>query len=240
MMKKNLLFFFTLFTVSAAFAQPFSAKSFYWTGLDQKNKNMFPEAVASFKKAISIDNKFDSAYLEIGSIFARTTTPDSAIWYFNKAISINPSMVPALLALGNFYRDVRPNYDSALVCYQAALKTDSLNKVTYYSIAWCYNAKTEYEKAIPAAARALEIDNEYRPAYSELGHAVRRSGKFKEGIAQFKKNLSVSVVDVALLYTGLCYTELKDKDGAMQQYEELKKVNEKMAASLKRQIDAMQ
>lgn len=239
MMKNFLSLLITLFTISAAFSQPYNAKSFYRAGLDQKNKNMFLEAMGSFKKAISLDKKFDSAYVELGGIYARTTSPDSAVWYFNKAISINPSMVPALLALGNFYRDVKPNYDSALICYQSALKTDSLNKVTYYSIAWCYNAKAEYEKAIPPAVKALDIDNTYRPAYSELGHAYRRTGKFKEGIEQFKKNLAVSVVDVALLYTGLCYTELKNKEGALQQYEELKKVNEKMAASLKRQIDAM-
>jgi len=239
MMKKILPLLFTLFTLSAAFSQPYNAMGFYKTGIDQKNKNMILEAMVSFKKAISLDKKLDSAYLELGGIYARTPRTDSAVWYFNKAVSINPSMVPALLALGNFYRDVKPNYDSALICYNTALKTDSLNKVTYYSIAWCYNAKTEYDKAIPAAARALEIDNGYKPAYSELGHAFKRTGKFKEGIEQFRKNLSVSVVDVALLYTGLCYVELKDKENAMQQYEELKKINEKMAASLKRQIDAM-
>jgi tetratricopeptide (TPR) repeat protein len=239
MMKKILPLLFTLFSVSAAVAQPYNAMGFYKTGIDQKNKNMILEAMVSFKKAISLDKKFDSAYLELGGIYARTPRTDSAVWYFNKAISINPSMVPALLALGNFYRDVKPNYDSALICYQAALKKDSLNKVIYYSIAWCYNAKTEYEKAIPPAVKALNIDNEYKPAYSELGHAYRRTGKYKECIEQLKKNLAVSVVDVALLYTGFCYVELKDKESAMQQYEELKKINEKMAASLKRQIDAM-
>lgn len=240
MMKKTLPLFFVLFTTSAAFTQPYNAKSFYKAGIDLKNRNMFLEAMASFKKAITLDTKFDSAYVEMGGLYARTTRPDSAVWYFNKAISINPSLVPALIALGNFYRDVKPNYDSALICYHAALKTDSLNKVTYYSIAWCHNAKAEYEKAIPYAVKALEIDNEYKAGYGELGHAYRRTGKFKEGIEQFKKNLAISVVDVALLYSGFCYTELNDKEGALKQYEELKKVNEKMAAALKKKIDSMQ
>lgn len=239
MMKKFLLFLFISFTVTSAFAQLYNAKGFYTAGLDLKNKNMFLEAMAAFKKAIMLDKKFDSAYVEMGSIYAKTTSPDSAVWYYNKAISINPLMTTAHIALGNYYRDLKPNYDSALICYYTALKTDSLNKTTYYSIAWCYNAKGENEKAIPFAVRALEIDNNYRPAYGELGHAYRRTGKFKEGIEQFKKNLAISVVDVAILYSGFCYTELNDKEGALQQYEELKKVNEKMAVSLKKKIDTM-
>lgn len=240
MLKKNLSLFFLIFTVSALFAQPYNAKSFYKAGIDYKNKNMFLEAMSAFKKAFSMDKKFDSAYLEMGLLYSKTSRPDSAVWYYNKAISINPAMASAHIALGNFYRDAKPNYDSALICYFNALKTDSLNKVTYYSISWCYNAKGEYEKAIPPAIKSLEIDNEYRPGYSELGHAYRRTGKFAEAIEQFKKNLSVSVVDLALLYSGYCYAELKDKEGALRQYEALLKVNEKMAAALKKRIDSMQ
>ena len=240
MLKKILPLFLLLFVVSALFAQPYNAKSFYKAGINFKNKNMFLEAMGAFKKTISLDKKFDSAYLELGLLYSRTTRADSAVWYYNKAISINPSMAPAYIALGNFYRDAKPNYDSALICYFNALKTDSLNKVTYYSIAWCYNAKGEYEKAIPYGIKSLEIDNDYKPGYSELGHAYRRTGKFAEGIEQFKKNLSVSVVDLALLYSGYCYAELKDKEGALRQYEALLKVNEKMAAALKKRIDAMQ
>jgi tetratricopeptide (TPR) repeat protein len=239
MMKKTLPLLFTLFAFSTGLAQPYNAKNHYKAGMDFKKKNMFLDAMASFKKAISLDKKFDSAYVEMGGMYAQTTAPDSAIWYFNKAISINPNMAAALIALGNFYRDVKPNYDSALICYNTALKTDSLNKVTFYSIAWCYNAKGENDKAIPYAVKALQIDNEYRPAYGELGHAYRKTQKFAEGIEQFKKNLAVSVVDVALLYSGYCYTELNDKEGALQQYEALVKVNEKMASALKRKIDSM-
>ncbi len=240
-MKQFLPVFFLLFSASAASAQPLTAKSFYKKGIEQRDKGLFLDAMGSFKRAIVLNKNFDSAYLEAGSIYARTTRPDSAVWFFKKAISINTKFTTAYIALGNFYRDVQPtNFDSALSCYMAAIRLDSSNKVTYYSIAWCYNAKSEYEKAIPFAVKALNIDNDYKPAYSELGHAYRRTGKFKEGIEQFKKNLSVSVVDLALLYSGFCYLELKDKESALQQYEALKKVNEKMAESLKKRIDATQ
>ena len=230
-----------LFMFSVVSAQPGNkAAAFFKAGMDLKEKNRFPEALVAFKKAIALNKMYDSAYVEIGLLNQKSGSYDSAILNLNKALSISPKMTTALIALGNVYRDFKPNYDSAIICFKAALKTDSTNKVTFYSLAWCYNAKQDYEDAILFAIKALEIDNTYRPAYAEMGHAYRRAKKFTECIEQFKKNLAVSVVDLPIFYSGMCYTQLNDKEGALKQYEELKKINERLAASLKKEIDKMQ
>ncbi len=233
------LFIFSMISFAASAQKINTAAGFYRAGIAFKEQSMFADAVVSFRKAIALNKLFDSAYVELASINLKSSSHDSAILNLNKALSISPNMTSALMALGNLYRDYKPNYDSAIVCYKAALKTDSTNKVAYYSIAWCYNAKQEYENSIPFAVKALEIDNTYRAAYGELGHAYRRSKKFAEAIEQFKKNLAVSIVDLPIFYSGMCYTQLNDKEGALKQYEELKKINEKMAAALKREIDKM-
>jgi tetratricopeptide (TPR) repeat protein len=240
MLRKILPLLVSLSIFSAATAQTGGkAADFYRAGLAFKEKNMFADAVVAFRKAIALNKMYDSAYVELASINLKSSSHDSAILNLNKALSISPNMTTALMALGNMYRDYKPNYDSAIICYKAAAKTDSTNKVAYYSIAWSYNAKQEYENAIPFAIKALEIDNTYRAAYGELGHAYRRSKKYAEAIEQFKKNLAVSIVDLPIFYSGMCYTQLNDKEAALKQYEELKKINEKMAGALKREIDKM-
>jgi tetratricopeptide (TPR) repeat protein len=155
-------------------------------------------------------------------------------------LGFNQRYTDALIAMGKIYRDQKQNFDSALIFYNKAAQTDSTKKEVFYALAWVHNAKKEYEAAIPYAIKALEIDNGYRPAYGELGHAYRASKKYAEAIEQFKKNLAVSVVDVAILYSGFCYTELNNKEAALEQYEALKKLNERMAGSLKKKIDTMQ
>ncbi len=233
-----LLIFLSIF--SEATAQTGNkAAAYFKAGLDFKEKNMFADAVLAFRKAIALNKLYDSAYVELASINLKSSSHDSAILNLNKALSISPNMTSALIALGNVYRDYRPNYDSAIICYKSATKVDSTNKLAYYSLAWCYNAKQEFENAIPFAIKALEIDNNYRPAYGELGHAYRRSKKFAEAIEQFRKNRAVSAIDLPIFYSGMCYTQLNDKEGALKDYEELKKVNEKMAAALKKEIDKM-
>lgn len=239
MLKRLLPVFACLILFNAANAQRKNARTLYKAGVAYKSSNNFNEALNSFAKAVAADAKFDSAYVEMGNIYAAGGNIDLGMYNFKKALEINPHYTDALIGMGKIYRDARKIYDSAIIFYNAAEQLDKNNKETYYALAWIYNAKQEYEKAIPYAVRSLEIDNTYKPSYGELGHAYRATKKFAECIEQMKKNLAVSVVDVALLYSGYCYIELNNKEGAMQQYEGLLKVNERMAAGLKKKIDAM-
>jgi tetratricopeptide (TPR) repeat protein len=239
MLKRLLPVLCCLLLFSAASAQRKKALPFYKAGLSFKQNNKFGEAINSFAKAILADTKFDSAYVELGNIYSGGGNIDQGIYNYKKALAINPNFTAALIGMGKIYRDARQNLDSAIYFYNAAEQLDKTNKETYYALAWIYNAKKDYDRAIPYAVKSLEIDNTYKPAYGELGHAYRANKKYTECIEQLKKNLAVSVVDVALLYSGFCYTELNNKEGAMQQYEALLKVNEKMAGALKKKIDSM-
>jgi tetratricopeptide (TPR) repeat protein len=224
---------------NAANAQRKNATAFYKAGLEFKKASNFNEALNSFAKAVLADKKFDSAYVEMGNIFSAGGNMEMGIYNYKQALAINAGYTDALIGMGRIYRDSKKDYDTAIIYYNAAEKIDKTNKETYYALAWIYNVKKEHEKAIPYAIKSLEIDNTYKPAYGELGYAYRSSKKYAECIEQFKKNLAVSVVDVALLYSGYSYTELNNKEGAMQQYEALKKINEKMAGALLKKIEAM-
>ncbi|MFM6924227.1 MAG: tetratricopeptide repeat protein [Ferruginibacter sp.] len=247
MLKRFLPFLAFLVVVNTAQAQKKNARFFYEAGMNFKQKNSYAEALQSFFKSVSFDKKFDSALVEIANIYSAAGRIDSAMYFYNKTLAINPSSVAALFGMGKIYRDAqktadsvmnRKRLDTAIYFFNAAEALDKTNKEIYYGLAWIYNARKEHDKAIPYAVKSLEIDNKYKPAYGELGYAYRSLKMYAECIEQLKKNLAVSVVDVALLYSGYCYLELKNKEGAMQQYEGLLKVNERMAAGLKSKIDA--
>ena len=238
MLKRFLPFLVFVLFISAANAQVSKAKQHYRSGIQLRNNSQFPEALAEFSKATELNKNFDSAYVEIGNIYSKGGKMDLAINNYNKALSINPKYAEALFGMGKIYRDAIKQYDTAIYYFNAAARFDSANKEIFYGLAWIYNARKEHDLAIPFAIKSLEIDNTYKPAYGELGHAYRSTKKYAECIEQLKKNLAVSVVDVAYLYSGYCYIELNNKEGAMQQYEALNKINEKMAGALKKKIDA--
>ncbi|MGB4845421.1 MAG: tetratricopeptide repeat protein [Ferruginibacter sp.] len=241
MLKRIFTLLLSIFIFGAANAQiKQKAITYYKSGLDFKNKNMIPQAMNAFSSAIGVDKKFDSAYVELGHIYLASGKPDEAYANYHQALTINPRMSEALFGTGKIYRDFKKLQDSAIFFFKKAAQIDTANKEIFYGIAWSYNAKEEYDSAVKYGIKALEADNDYKPAYGELAHAYRRLAKYAEAIEQFKKNLAISTVDLALLYSGYCYTELKDKEGATQQYEALNKINEKMASALKRVIDKMQ
>ncbi|MBS1509645.1 MAG: tetratricopeptide repeat protein [Bacteroidetes bacterium] len=239
MMKKLYILSFLFFVVFCAAAQPGKQAALWLKKAQlQEGQGLTPQAIVSYNKAIALNKNLDSAYIKLALLYARITQPDSAVTVLKKAVKHKPSFTAAYLLMGNIYRDNMQKYDEAIGSYLEALKTDSTNTLTIYGVAWCYNAKKEYHEAIKYALKALDIDNNYKPAYNELGHAYRQLGAFDECINALKQRLAVSYNDLPMLYIGYCYMELKKKDDAYNTYEELKKHNDNMAGALKKKLDA--
>jgi len=240
MLKLILPLIFSFFLLPAVNAQLlYKAKNLYRTGVQLKEQQKLPEALSAFEASVKTYNKFDSAQFELGTMYLTLGKTDEALVRFHNAIALSPDMTSALMMIGKVYRDYTHTFDSSLLYYKKAAATNDTIVEIFYSIAWNFNAMGEFDSAIVYGKKALEINNNYKPAYGELAHAYRRALKYSEAIEQFKKNLAISTVDLALLYSGYCYTELKNKEGALAMYEELKKVNEKMSQALKRVIDKM-
>lgn len=216
---------------------PKNALIAYREGVTFREKAMYPEAIRSFKKAAELYKRYDSAYLQMGEICLKQSMADTAVLYYNKALAINPQQVFAYIALGDIYRNIKAEFDKAISYYSTALRIDSTKKETWCNIAWCYNTEKQYDSAILYAAKALDLDNDYKSGYGELGHAIRASKKFAEGLEQFRKNMSRSANPLPVLYSGLIYIELKDKENALKMYERLEKTDSTIAGRLKRQIE---
>lgn len=241
MLKYVFALLFCTLTAAAITAQPLpKAVPFFKKGQQLRDKGAINEAIISFKKALLIDKKYDSAYLELGTLYLKINMTDSAVVLLKKAIALKPDFTNGYILLGNIYRDFIRNSTEAIPHYLHAYTLDSTNKLTLYSLAWCNNDKGNYREAIKYSIKALDIDNNFRPAYNELGHAYRSLNAYQEALEQFKKNIAISVNELPLYYSALCYIELNDKAGAEKMYEELKKINSKSADPLKKKIDSKQ
>ena len=224
MLKRILILLVAFFVTITVLAQPpRTAINLYKTGKKLIEQGMFYEAMQSFKKAIVFYKNYDSAYLEWSNLYIRMNKPDSAIYVWSRAVKLNPGMVAGYNALGKLYRDKKQNFDSARVNFIHALKIDSTNKELFYNVAWCYNAVQDYDNAILYAVKALELDVNYKPPYSELAHAIRFSKKFDEGLVLFKKYSAISTCELPLFYSGLLYMESGRYDDLQKTIDELTK-----------------
>jgi tetratricopeptide (TPR) repeat protein len=218
---------------------PKNAQIVYQQGIAFMGKEQYPDAMASFFKALAFYENYDSAYFQMAEINVKFNSIDTAISFYKKALAINPNYLQTLINLAAVYKNFKSDVITGLGYYLRALAIDSTNKETLYYTAWCYNSLKDYDNAIRYAVRALAIDNNYRIVYGELGYAYHLSGKFAEGVEQFKKNIAISKNDLPIYYCGLCYVELKDKVGATSMYDELIKMSPKLADLLKKKIDEL-
>lgn len=218
---------------------PTASAAVYRQGKDFMAKDNYPDAMASFFKAVALDKKNDSAWVQMGIINVKFQSFDTAIKFFNNALAINLNQVYALLNLASVYRNVKHDIDQALSFYQKALLIEPENKETWAYAAWCFNSKKLYDSAIVYCERALQLDNNYKTAYNEMGHSFHSSKQYQRGIDSFKKYAALSSSEMPVYYAGLCYIEINDKAGAMTMYDELTKRSPRVADVLKKKIDLM-
>jgi len=240
MFKRVLIIATAFLSFTSTKAQPpKGAQAVYQQGVAFMNKAQDPDAMASFFKAVTLYKNYDSTWVKMADINVRHSSFDTAISFYKKALAINPKNLQALTGVAGVYKNFKNDINTALGYYFKAIAIDSSNKETICMVAWCYNSLKDYDNAISYAVKALAIDNNYRAAYGELGHAFHMSGKFAEGVVQFKKNIAVSPHELPMFYAGLCYIELKDKAGATSMLDELTKISSKLADRLKEKIEKM-
>lgn len=99
---------------------PLAYLSYNNLGLAYQEIGLLDKAIECYKKAVSINNRFDDAYTNLGEIYRKKKLYDLAIVTLNKAIGINPSSAYAYNNLGNVYY-MTNRYELAKINYEKAL-----------------------------------------------------------------------------------------------------------------------
>jgi superkiller protein 3 len=101
-----------------------------------------------------------------------------------------------------------------------------------------YSQAKQYDKAIPLYQKAVKLNPKFAEAYSNLGFALRETGKLDEGIKSYHKAIELKPDLVqAHEYLGVAYLKKGDKASALKEYETLKKLDPKEAQELWEEIE---
>ena len=107
----------------------------------------------------------------------------------------------------------------AIKAYESSLKCKSgdsgmLSCVAYNNLGWTYNCIEEYDKAIEACNKAIELEPTLAKPYNHLGFALYKTGNEQKGIVLIKKSIRLDLnYNRAYSNLGRIYYEL-------EQYEE--------------------
>lgn len=134
--------------------------------LDRKD-----EALAEYKKAISLKPKGTGFHFGLGFIYKSQGKLDLAI----KELKAENAIVPnheAYYYLGEIYKQ-KKEYDLAIEAYQNAVKTGSFDADAHFGLATVYEAKGDKE----AAKKEYQETLRYVPDHAAAQAALRRLGE---------------------------------------------------------------
>jgi tetratricopeptide (TPR) repeat protein len=125
---------------------------------------------------------------------------------------------------------------------EALLKVISLDPsrgFAYEKLGTAYNRLGRYDDAIAQFRKATKYLPTNPVLYNNMAFAYGKTGKIDEQVSALKQAIAIRPSYATAHYNlGVVYLHKKDKDQALRQYAKLKNIDETMAASLKKEIDA--
>lgn len=156
-------------------AEPTNAEAHFYKGMNQKEMKDTAKAIASFQKALEIDNNYYDAAMQLGLLF--TAKKDKiATEYFATAIRLNPRSTEAYFGRAYYYQLVK-QFQKSLFDYRKVIEYDPSNDKAYYNVGYINYEAGKYDEAMRSWNICIEMNNQNIMAYYMRGllHEQRKN-----------------------------------------------------------------
>lgn len=117
--------------------------------------------------------------------------------------------------------------------------TPATSAQTYFTQGEDYSKKRNWNLAIQAYLQAVRLDPKFVEAWNNLGFCYRKVQQYDKAFGAYKQAVDLRPdFPNAHEYMGRTYLAMGNRDGAMREYEILKRLDAKMAAELVQAIQA--
>lgn len=111
------------------------------------------------------------------------------------------------------------NYTEAINVLKLALEEDMENDITWNNISLCYDAIGEFQLALEAAQKAVNIGDENEVEYTNLGNAYYNLGNIEEARLAYEKALAFDEdYYYAIFGLGVYYGEKEEYTKALEKF----------------------
>jgi tetratricopeptide (TPR) repeat protein len=137
-----------------------------------------------------LDDTLAEAHASLGYIKERDWDWPAAEKEFKRPLEINPGSAEANSLYAFYLRNIgRPN--EALAWANRAYEMDAASPMSLVQLAEIYDFARQYDQAIDRLLKAIELDANYAPAYTWLGHAYLKKRAHEDAISASEKAKSL-------------------------------------------------
>ena len=161
---------------------------------------------------------------------------DDAEKEYQRAMRLDPNDACPYAQSGTMYYELG-RYPEAITAFKrAATLWPSYGSYMYLGHSYIY--ARDYEPAIEAYKKAIQIDPKNERAHYQLGIAYDYQQRYEESVKEYNEALKIDPdYEEARYYLALAYAALHNKPAALQQYEILRKTNKDSAAEMLEDIN---
>jgi tetratricopeptide (TPR) repeat protein len=166
-------------------------------------------------------------FAHLGLLQARQEHYLEAITYYRRAMRLNPSMPGLSLNLGLALFKAG-EYKQAILTFEPLLKTRGEDQRLTILIGMAHYGLGEYAAAVPYLRRAIKHDPQNLELLLDLGHSCLLSRQFQCVVDVYHQIISLNAESAeADMLGGEALDEMKDKNGAIEEFRAAVKANPK-------------
>jgi tetratricopeptide (TPR) repeat protein len=186
-------------------------------------------SVQLLKRALEYEEDAPYVLNCLGIIFTEINKPDSAIAYYQKAVTAAPQWAQPYGGLGIVY-DFENNPEKEVAYYQKSLQLDSTNAIILHNLGVYYQSVKAYDKALTCEQKAINsytakargyqfINNYTKSLYFSLGIDYHELKIYDKAQTAYQQVIQIdSAFEPVYNNLGFLYVALKDYDKAIINY----------------------
>ncbi|MDC2992231.1 tetratricopeptide repeat protein [Pelagibacteraceae bacterium] len=178
------------------------------------NKNEYDEVI-KFATDLSKKNNTISIFPNlIGASYARKNYHEQAIYYFEKAIKIEPSNFELYNNIGKSLFKLK-HYDKSAKAFNKSIELNQENADSYFSLALVYKEQNKIDESINLLENSIKINPLFFQAFYNLGLIFHERRDCNLAILNYKKAISINSKYIkAYNNIGIIYIYIKDYENA--------------------------
>ena len=175
------------------------------------DQNDCHKAVPHFLKAIQMKNNYASPYHGLGVCASRETPPAGAMYFFTKALEIDPRLTRALIDRGVFFMN-QGKLDEAVEDFRQALRVKPDHEGAHTNLGLIFIQQGRLGDAEVHLGEALRVNPQIAEALNNLGLVRMEQGRTEDAIANFLKARELAPGNAAIEKNLRIACEKRQKD----------------------------
>jgi putative PEP-CTERM system TPR-repeat lipoprotein len=197
----------------------------YCAGAIYQKSDRTEEALVEFNSALAIEPDSSFVLLRVGMIQLSQKKFSEARKSLTKAVEVDPSLHHAYTLLASVYY-TEGDVEAAIGQYEMAIKADPEKVSPYLALGELYIREKRERDAIQVYEDLVKLKPDVPLIWFKLGILYSKEGKMQEAVDIFRKAI-VLKPDLIEARLGLAVTLelMKDRAGAIAEYEDILKIN---------------